>query len=46
MFYSTNPENDLLEVSAVVLLLLLGGHGGRVVTVSPPISEIGVQFPA
>ena len=23
-----------------------GGHGGRVVTLSPPISEAGVQFPA
>ena len=24
----------------------LGGHGGRVVTLSPPTTEIGVQFPA
>ena len=23
-----------------------GGHGGRVVTLSPPTSEAGVQFPA
>ena len=22
------------------------GHGGRVVTLSPPTSEVGVQFPA
>ena len=24
----------------------LGGHGGRVVTLLPPTSEIGVRFPA
>ena len=23
----------------------MGGHGGRVVTLSPPTSEAGVQFP-
>ena len=30
----------------VLLILLSGGHGGRVVTLSPPTSEIGVNFPA
>ena len=24
----------------------IGGHGGRVVTLSPPTSEAGVRFPA
>ena len=24
---------------------ILGGHGGRVVTLSPPTSEAGVRFP-
>ena len=28
-----------------VLLCLLGGHGGRVVTLSPPTSEAGVRSP-
>ena len=27
-------------------LILNRGHGGRVVTLSPPTSEAGVQFPA
>ena len=26
--------------------LALGGHGGRVVTLSPPTSEAGVRFPS
>ena len=26
--------------------MLFRGHGGRVVTLSPPTSEAGVQFPA
>ena len=25
---------------------LEGGHGGRVITLSPPTSEVGVRFPA
>ena len=29
-----------------VFLLSLRGHGGRVVTLSPPTSEAGVRFPA
>ena len=28
------------------ILTAQGGHGGRVVTLSPPISEAGVQLPA
>ena len=28
------------------LLYILGGHGGRVVTLSPPTSKAGVRFPA
>ena len=28
------------------LLMKWGGHGGRVVTLSPPTSEAGVRFPA
>ena len=29
-----------------VVKSLLRGHGGRVVTLSPPTSEAGVRFPA
>ena len=32
--------------SAVLCNQLLRGHGGRVVTLSPPTSEAGVRFPA
>ena len=28
-----------------LLYLYIGGHGGRVVTLSPPTSEAGVRFP-
>ena len=45
-----------MNVKSAVLLLTVdargysvhcsGGHGGRVVTLSPPTSEVGVRFPA
>ena len=35
-----------LDLSNGLLERLLRGHGGRVVTLSPPTSEIGVRFPA
>ena len=30
----------------VLFYVIGGGHGGRVVTLSPPTSEAGVRFPA
>ena len=35
-----------LLTSSLNLILLPLGHRGRVVTLSPPTSEVGVQFPA
>ena len=35
-----------LFVIALDCTLALWGHGGRVVTLLPPTSEAGVQFPA
>ena len=31
---------------AKLVVSYTGGHGGRVVTLSPPTSETGVRFPA
>ena len=39
------PLNDEGE-NYVVFFCVLWGHGGRVVTLSPPTSEAGVRFPA
>ena len=36
----------VIDISTTLMPLLLGGHGGRVVTLLPPTSEIGVRFPA
>ena len=37
---------DLTFDLAIVTITLSRGHGGRVVTLSPPTSEIGVWFSA
>ena len=37
---------NLKELLVSFQIMDKGGHGGRVVTLSPPTSEIGVQFPA
>ena len=36
----------IVGILAVILNILLGGHSGRVVTLSSPTSEAGVWFPA
>ena len=38
--------NNKIEELHVIPITLLRGHGGRVVTLPPPTSEAGVQFPA
>ena len=38
--------DPVLFRSSLVLIHEWGGHGGRVVTLSPPTSEAGVWFPA
>ena len=38
--------NVLFHFTVILLLFSRGGHGGRVVTLSPPTSEAGVLFPA
>ena len=36
---------NLIQLKIIVkFTLLFGGHGGRVVTLSPPTSEAGVRF--
>ena len=39
--FRLNDKNQYL-----MFIRLMGGHGGRVVTLSPPTSEAGVRFPA
>ena len=34
------------ESTSITFISVIRGHGGRVVTLSPPTSEAGVQFPA
>ena len=51
--YSTDLSNLLSTFDVIQQIAApthvhgqIGGHGGRVVTLSPPTSEAGVQFPA
>ena len=41
-----NVIADTLSRLSINLNLIVRGHGGRVVTLSPPTSEAGVWFPA
>ena len=41
-----NLALHLVVISCAIFNIYKGGHGGRVVTLLPPISETGVRFPA
>ena len=42
----TLPSFILIDPVVCFIQQEIGGHGGRVVTLSPPTSKAGVQFPA
>ena len=42
----TYVERLLKAACSILINVFVGGHGGRVVTLSPPTSEAGVRFPA
>ena len=44
--YITNKNDIIIQVRSMTIILSIGGHGGRVVTLSPPTSEAGVRSPS
>ena len=46
MLYKSFEDIMLITLITEIKISLVRGHGGRVVTLSPPTSEAGVQFPA